>query len=266
MKKIQFTLTLSFIALVFLNSCVADLFNKEELHPPSVSIEKVENNEFNESILYFSVTEDENNDVDFVGISIKKDEPPRTSEGQELYKGTTGNLSVNLGLLSANDLYYVKAYAGNESGFAESEVYQFTPADPVSIEPPCTVNSNIINENSAPHNTFSSFASNNSGGGYGNYGIKTNYSSISGNRSLTFSFQTKPITGRYINTTQRNFDQFSSEIYIHFLGSSGVFKAGKYVYIDIDSNDVATIEFCDLEYEAFNMNFTLSGNFSTKLF
>lgn len=254
-----------YIFLLSLSSCVTDLFEKEELTPPEVTITNIENNEFNESIIYFTVSVAKNKTTDFIGIAMNTTGSPRTEEGQKLFSGATGDLFINLGALSADTIYYIKAFAGNGSGFAESNVYVYTPAAPVPVSAPCTLNIGQVTDGGSIYTIDNSIAGSRVSRGGGNYGIEATYFSIAGTRVLAFNFQKKPVNGRYMNTTSSEFNQFSDEIYINFFNSEGTFKAGKYVYISIQDDDIADVEFCDLEYEFLGTTYLLSGSFQTRL-
>ena len=262
--KINGKLLLITTFILWFTACKFDLFDDVELAIPNIKIESVENNEVNESEITFTTTEPINKLVDFMGVGMSSEGPPRIDERQSLFNGDIGTFTFNLGVLSSDSTYYFKAFAGNEDGLGKSTVFAYAVPDPVAIQAPCTLTNNAINEDGVDYNTSGNYASSNTGGGFG-YGIETTYFTISGRRELEFVFRNRPITGRYKTTTFTNFDQNSKDVLVKFFNSSGDFVAGKDVYIDIDSNNIVTVEFCDLEYTISSTVVNVKGNISTRL-
>jgi hypothetical protein len=256
-----------FLLLVFtsvLTSCRFDLFEDFELSIPSITIDMIENNSFNETVVTFTTKESENRLIEYMGFGLNTEGNPKIDERQTLFSGEIGTFTTNLGILSSDSIYYFIPFAANEDGLFKGTIYEYAVPEPIAIEAPCTVISNTINDGGSNYSVTRSEGAKFTGASY-NYIIVADYFSTSGRRRLQLNFNKKPITARYLTSEYTSFSSKPDGILVTFEATNESFTPNKEVYISIDENDNATIEFCDFEYTFFSTTFDMKGSFTAKL-
>lgn len=154
--------------------------------------------------------------------------------------------------------YYFKCYVANEYGYAISTNYKYTVPHPKPDSAPCSLTTNIINDN---HNAWNMAYISNSGG-FGSYGIEA--SDATGYEVVNFYFNMTPVSGVY--TTDGSEEDFIDNPNNKFsvlivLGSFTQFtvNSGSQVYVAKYKDGTTTISFCTLTYSAFSSNFPIYG-------
>ncbi len=251
--------TLTLIVLSF-SSCTFDLFEETGLYYPEVKIITIENNAFNETEVTFSVAESKKEEVSFMGIAKSTNAKPKTHERQDLFQGDLGTFTYTIEGLSSDSTYNFIAFAGNSSGYAESDVYTFAVPDPVPITAPCAIQSNVVKEEGSDYTTSRRLSANRSSKG-GAFYIEATYFAFFTQRQLEFHFPTIPKTGRYTTTTFDKFGGFNTGVLPDFYNSQGAFIGNQFIYVTV-ANNVITVDFCDLEFKSNVQDVKISGSIS----
>lgn len=248
---------------VILTSCQFDLFEKDEFQLPETKILMVSNNEVNETEIVFSVSDPSDNPIDYMGICYNQLGDPDASENQNLFRGERGSFVMRISDLKTDSTYYFRSFAANDFGYSESKVFAYKIPEPTPIYAPCSININTVEEDNVPYNTYSEFASTNSGNA-GNYGVDLMYRNISGQMNLNFSFNALPATGIYTTANLSNFSNDSKNVYVNLTNVSTI-KSGAKLYVENINSDSLRLTFCDFKYTQFSNEINLGGHLKVKI-